>query len=172
MKLRLWKTPAILTAGIVMAIVARAQGTFTASNAAGPRTHFVTDCDGKPLSGTNFVVGLLVKNPASGQFEGGLQRLGSDDSVAPFSPEPMRTGKLAGIFSFGMLRVPFVPAGKDAQVLIRVWDASGGKDFAGSALRGETNLTVRLGGASSGGIPSFPGRLSNFRGLVVCGPAK
>ncbi len=171
MKSRSHSRPILVAAGLVLVLAARGQGTFAGGNAAaGARTQFVTDCDGKPLSGTNYLVQVLVKNPATGKFEGGLERVRANDANTPIVPEPMHEGRLAGIFSFGTVKVPFLPGGKDAQVQLRVWDATGGKDFDGSAIRGETNLNVRLGGA--GNPPTFPGRLSNFRGLVVCKPAK
>ncbi len=146
--------------------IARAQGTLIASNAAGTRTQFVTDCDGKPIGGTNYVVELLVKNPASGKFEGGLERAIGTEGWQAVGRETLRDGTLAGVFSFGTVRVPFVAPGKDAQLLFRVWDSTGGRDFAGAAHRGETNLTVRLGGV--GAPPTFPTRLNGFRGLKVC----
>lgn len=162
-----WRTAVM---AVLVAASAHAQGTFVASNAAGPRTFHVTGCDGKPLAGTNFMVALLVRNPASDKYEGGLQRVGGDSQASPVAAQALRDGAQAGVFSFGTVRVPFVAPGQDADVLVRVWDASGGKDFAAAAVRGETNVPVRLGGA--GNPPTFPPRLSSFRGLVVCGTAR
>jgi hypothetical protein len=172
MKPRLWKIPASFVAVVVWSVVVRAQGTFLATNVAGQRTQPITGCDGKPLSNPNCVASILVRNPATGNYEGGLERIGSDGNAEAIGTVPVREGKLAGVFTFGTVRVPFVPAGKEAQVLLRVWDSTGGKEFAAATVRGETNLTVRLGGASSGGLQSFPGRLTSFRGLVVCDRAK
>jgi hypothetical protein len=146
------------------------QGTLVGSNAAGPRTHFVTDAQGVPLGGTNWLVELTVKNPASGKFEGGLQKSAGTDQWQTLGVETLRDGKLAGVFSFGMLRVPFVPPGQEAQVRLRVWDGgTAGATFDQSRTRGETNLTLRLGGL--GNPPTFPARLTAFRGLKVT-PAK
>lgn len=148
------------------ALSTHAQGTFTFTNNNQSKTVPVTDCDGKPLSGDGYRVEVLVKNPTSGAFVGGLEHIGKDSKWSPLQPVPLFTGKAAGIFHAGTVRVPFIPPGKEAILRIRVWQVSSGADFTAASVRGETETTVQLGGV--GNPPSLPSRLTGLKGPVVC----
>jgi len=156
----------LLPLGFAAALSTSAQGTFSFTNNNQARTVPVTGCDGKPLSGDGYRVEVLVKHPGNSTFVGGLEHIGRDSKWSPLEPVPLFTGKAAGIFHGGTVRVPFIPPGQDALLRIRVWQVSSGADFTSAKIRGETETTVKLGGV--GNPPSLPTRLTELKGPVVC----
>jgi hypothetical protein len=142
------------------------QGTFMFTNSNRSRTVPFTGCDGKPIAGAAYLVDVLVRNPKTGELDPGVEVLQSDAKWKRLTPVPMLEGATAGLFAGGTVRVPSVPPGQEAQLTIRVWQVASGADFASAKVRGETNITVKLGGI--GNPPSFPSRLTGLRGLKVC----
>jgi hypothetical protein len=142
------------------------QGTFLFSNSIPGKTELVTDCEGKPLGGANYRVEVLAKDPKTGRFESGLERLQADGTWVGVEPLSVLEGKAAGIFYGGTTRVPFVAAGQEATLLVRVWDSSTGRDYGSAGVKGETELVIKLGGV--GNPPTFPARLRGFAGIRVC----
>ena len=142
------------------------QGTFMFTNSNRNRTVPITGCDGKPIAGAGYLVEVLVRNPKTGEMDAGLEVLQSDATWKKLAPVPMLEGGTAGLFAGGTVRVPSVAPGQEAQLTIRVWQVASGADFASAKVRGETNITVKLGGI--GNPPSFPSRLTGLKGLKVC----
>ncbi len=148
------------------AVPGMGQGTFLFSNSIQGRTVLVTDCEGKTLSGANYQVQVLAKDPKTGRFESGLERVQTNGTWVAVQPLPLLEGKAAGIFYGGTTRVPFVAAGQDATLLLRVWDSTTGRDYESATAKGETELVIKLGGV--GNPPTFPARLRGFAGIRVC----
>ena len=143
-----------------------AQGVFVFTNVSPPTGTPVVGCDGKPVSGPDYRVDLAVQNPATGQWDAGLDVLSQDGAWGKFKPLGLKEGKLAGLFYGGTVRVPFVAPGQEARLRVRTWLATGGADFDRAKVRAETNLVVTLGGV--GQLPSLPTRIRNFPTLKLC----
>lgn len=144
---------------------ARAQGTFVWSNARLPASARVVDCEGKPLGGTNHVVELRVKDPATGRSISGVEQL-KDGRGLPLPSLGLLSGQAAGRFGSVTVRVPGVEGGGTVRVQVRVWDRRRGKDYESATVRGEGEVNVRLGG--QGSPPAFPGLMTGFPGVRVC----
>lgn len=150
----------------VVVPVGLGQGTFLFTNSNQARTVPFTDCDGKAVGGEGYRVEVLVKNPKTGAVDPNVELLQKDLTWTKLAPVGMLEGKAAGIFSGGTVRVPFIAPGQEAQLTIRSWQLSSGADFASAKVRGETNITIKLGGIGS--PPSFPSRLRGLQGLKLC----
>lgn len=159
-----------LMAGFLLAVAAAAslpaQGTFVFSNNIQAKTVRITDCDGKPASGDAFKVEILVRNPETRNFDTPIEILRPDKTWAKATPVGFLEGTGAGIFHGGTARVPFLAPGKEAELNVRVWQAASGATFDTAKVRGQTNITVKLGGIGS--PPSFPARLRTLQGIKLC----
>lgn len=144
-------------AGLLASASLFAQGTFNFNNLSGSRPK-VFGVDGTtPLAGNGFQIDILVKNPATGNYEGGLRK-GADAFV---SSGFQSSAANAGLFSGGVLTVPFVAPGAAADVRVRAWDVSSGANYDAALIRGSVDFSI----ASLGGVgtpPTTPAALSNF----------
>ncbi len=150
---------------VIGCLPACAQGTFVWSNARLPASARVMDCDGKPLGGTNYAVEIRVKDSATGREIAGLEQL-KDGRGVPVPTLTLLSGPAAGRFGSVTVRVPGVEGGGAVRVQVRVWDRRRGRTYESASLRGEAEVTVRLGG--QGSPPAFPGLMTGFPGLRVC----
>lgn len=141
------------------ASVSLGQGLLNFSSLA-PGAPPVLGLDGTPVGGANYLVELLVLNPTSGNFEGGLQLGGNT-----LGPIEVRTGNAAGLFTAGgTVTVPFVAGGDEATMLVRAWDTTTGADYAAAVIKGETTFTMTLGGPA----PTPPnGILPHYQGIQL-----
>ncbi len=142
------------------------QGTFLFTNSNQARTVPFTDCEGKAVAGEGYRVEVVVKNPKTGAVDPNVEMLQKDLTWTQLAPVGMLEGKAAGIFTGGTVRVPSIAPGQEAQLTVRSWQLASGADFASAKVRGETNITVKLGGIGS--PPSFPARLRGLQGLKLC----
>lgn len=142
------------------------QGTFLFTNSNQARTVPFTDCEGKAVAGEGYRVEVVVRNPKTGAVDPNVELLQKDLTWTKLTSVGMLEGKAAGIFSGGTVRVPSVAPGQEALLTIRSWQLASGADFASAKVRGETNITVKLGGIGS--PPSFPSRLRGLQGLKLC----
>jgi len=158
----------LICAGILWmaTLPAWGQGTFLLSNSIQGRTVLVTDCEGNALGGADYRVEVLVKDPETGKYVNGLERLQADGSWLAAQTLPLLEGKAVGIFYGGTTRVPFIGPGKDAPLLLRAWDSRTGADYASAKVKGQTELVIKLGGV--GNPPTFPARLRGFAGIKLC----
>jgi hypothetical protein len=143
-------------AGLLASASLFAQGQFNFNNLSGSRPR-VFGVDGTtPLQGNGFQVDILVKNPATGNYEGGLRR-GADLFVsAPFQASVAN----AGLFAGNVLTVPFVAPGASADVRVRAWDVSSGATWDAALIRGSVDFSIaNLGGGSP---PAPPASMANF----------
>ena len=144
-----------------------AQGTFLFTNSNGAKTVPFTDCAGKPIAGDGYRVEVLVLNPKTGAVDPGVELLATGGTNwVKLAPVGFLEGKAAGLFVGGTVRVPFVAPGQEAKLTLRAWEVSTGADFASAKVRGETNITIKLG--AIGSPPSFPSRLRPLQGLKIC----
>lgn len=144
-----------------------AQGTIDFTNIKTPGRPRMFVCDQRTqqtiaIQGPDYLIDLLVKNPATGNYEGVLK------NGAPFTGVSPLTGANAGLFSGGILVVPFVAPDAKADVMIRIWDVTTGPTF-NTALytSGNTFSIDKLGGAGS--PPSLPAIMANLKtAFVLC----
>ncbi len=147
-------------AGLVASASLFAQGTFSANNLSGSRPR-VFGVDGTTtLTGANYLYDIVVKNPATGNYEGILRTL-SNGTIVPFTGLNFLGGANAGLFSAGVATVPFVAGGASADVRVRAWDITTGATYDAALTRGSVDFTIAsLGGA--GTPPSAPVSMANF----------
>ncbi len=143
-----------------------AQGTIDFTNIKTPGRPRMFLCDPltqgtSAIEGPNYLIDLLVKNPASGNYEGVLK------NGAPFTGVSPLTGANAGLFSGGILVVPFVAPDAKADVKIRIWDVTSGATYNTALYKSEAAFSIdRLGGAGS--PPTLPATLANLTTFVMC----
>jgi hypothetical protein len=144
-----------------------AQGTIDFSNIKTPGRPKITgfcvpgSTTPDPIAGADYLVDILVKNPATGNFEGILKNGVAFTGVAPL------TGANAGLFSGGTLVVPFVFPDAKADVKVRAWDVRTGATYASAVYKNEVTFSIdKLGGAGS--PPTLPAVLANFTGITFC----
>lgn len=147
--------------GVFAAASVMAQGTIDFSNIKTAGRPKVFDKDGTTaLAGNGFFVDLLVKNPATGNYEGVTK-----GGVA-YTGSPFLAGANAGLFSGGTLVVPFVAPDAKADVLVRAWDVSSGATYASALYKGEIAFSIdKLGGAGS--PPTLPAVIANFKSFAL-----
>lgn len=143
-----------------------AQGTFNLSSAKGTKPKVLLPDGFTPAAGSNYSVDVAVLNPATAAYETPM-KLG-----APFTPVSLKTGANAGLFSGGMITVPFVAPGQDATIRIRVWDITTGATYDQATVFGEAVFVVRLGGIIDPGT-GIPGLAADivpaYSGLTLQG---
>ncbi len=159
---------ALLFAGFVGVFAAAsvlAQGAIDFSNIKTAGRPRIFDRDGTTgIAGANFLVDILVRNPATGNYEGVTKAGIAYTGVAPL------TGANAGLFSGGVLEVPFLIPGASADVMVRAWDVTSGATYASAGWKGEVSFSIAaLGGAGS--PPTLPAVLANFSWFVVPEPS-
>lgn len=157
----------LVVATLASILTASAQGTIDFSNiktAGRPRISLWCVPEGTTpeyIAGPNFLVDILVKNPATGNYEGILK------NGAPFTGVAPLTGSNAGLFSGGTLVVPFVAPDAKADVLVRAWDVRTGATFASALYKNAIAFSIdKLGGAGS--PPSLPAVMANFQVFALC----
>ncbi len=161
------RTPTILCLlANLVGSVAFAQGTFNfATTPKALQQSKIVDIWRAPITGTNYWIDVVVRNPATGSYEGNLSRLTAAGDV-PFTPTHPLAGAGAGLFFGGSVRVPFLAPGSPADALLRVWFGTSptyeGETFARSSFR----FTIgALGG--TGAPPSAPVNISDFQGMIL-----
>lgn len=147
--------------GVFAAASVMAQGTIDFSNVKTPGRPKIFDKDGTTaIAGANFLVDILVKNPATGNYEGVTKNGAAYTGSAPL------TAANAGLFSGGTLVVPFVAPDAKADVLVRAWDVTSGATYASALYKGEIAFSIdKLGGAGS--PPSLPAVIANFTSFAL-----
>lgn len=146
-------------AGLLASASLFAQGQFNFNNLSGSRPK-VFGVDGTtPIAGANYLVDILVKNPSTGNYEG-IQKSGAAfTGVAPL------TGSNAGLFSGGVLTIPFVAPGATADVRVRAWDITSGASYDAATIRGSVEFSIAsLGGGTP---PAPPASMANFASFSV-----
>lgn len=146
-------------AGLLASASLFAQGQFNFNNLSGTRPK-VFGVDGTtPLAGANYLVDILVKNPTTGNYEG-IQKSGvAFTGVAPL------TGSNAGLFSGGVLTIPFVAPGATADVRVRAWDITSGATYDAATIRGSVEFSIAsLGGGTP---PAPPASMANFASFNI-----
>lgn len=150
----------------LLAVVAgaHAQGTIAFNNFS-PFKVRILDSAGLPLSG-GYWVDVVVKDPKTGEFRGGLDRMTTTGSE-PFVRAAVLTGANAGVFNGGTLRVPFIAPGSPAVLRVRAWGAdsatfekatvAGQVEFALPALGGVPDPVTGIAGLGTPIVPSFTG---------------
>lgn len=141
-------------AGLLASASLFAQGQFNFNNLSGSRPK-VFGVDGTtPLAGANYLVDILVKNPSTGNYQG-IEKSGvAFSGVAPLS------GSNAGLFSGGVLTIPFVAPGGTADVIVRAWDVTTGASYDAATVRGSVSFSIAsLGGGTP---PAPPASMANF----------
>jgi hypothetical protein len=148
--------------GVFAAASVMAQGTIDFSNIKTAGRPKIFDKDGTTaLAGANFLVDILVKNPASGNYEGVNKSTG-----AAFTGSSFLTGANAGLFSGGNLVVPFLAPDAKAEVIVRAWDVTSGASYASALYKNEISFSIdKLGG--SGQPPSLPAVIANFKSFAL-----
>lgn len=145
-----------------------AQGTIDFTNIKTPGRPRMFLCDPATqgttaIAGPNYLIDLLVKNPASGNYEGVLK------NGAPFTGVSPLTGANAGLFSGGVLVVPFVAPDAKADVMIRIWDVTSGPTFSTALYKTWNTFSIdKLGGAGS--PPTLPAIMANLTSAFVMCP--
>jgi len=152
-----------LFAGLVSVFAAAsvlAQGELDFSNIKTPGRPKIFDKDGTTaIAGPNFLVDILVKNPASGNYEGVTK-----NGVAYTGSAPL-TGANAGLFAGGVLAVPFLAPGAKADVIVRAWDVTSGATYASALYKNEIAFSITaLGGGSP---PVTPAAIVNFTSFAL-----
>lgn len=147
-------------AGLLASASLFAQGTFNFNNLSGTRPK-VFGVDGTtPLAGANYLIDILVKNPTSGNYEGVQKSGAAFTGVAPL------TGSNAGLFSGGVLTIPFVAPGATADVRVRAWDITSGASYDSATIRGNVEFSIaNLGGG--GQPPAVPVSMANFASFSI-----
>ena len=146
-------------AGLLASASLFAQGQFNFNNLSGRRPKvFGVDCT-TPISGANYLVDILVKNPSTGNYEG-IQKAGvAFTGVAPLA------GSNAGLFSGGVLTIPFVAPGATADVRVRAWDITSGASYDAATIRGSVEFSIAsLGGGTP---PAPPASMANFASFSI-----
>ena len=147
--------------GVFAAASVLAQGTIDFSNIKTVGRPKIFDKDGTTaIGGANFLVDILVKNPATGNYEGVTK-----GGVAYAGSAPL-TGSNAGLFSGGTLVVPFVAPDAKADVIVRAWDVTSGATYASALYKNEISFSIdKLGGAGS--PPTLPAVIANFKSFAL-----
>jgi len=147
--------------GVFAAASVMAQGTIDFSNIKTVGRPKVFDKDGTTaLAGANFLVDILVKNPATGNYEGVTK------NGAAYTGSPFLTGANAGLFSGGNLVVPFLAPDAKADVMVRAWDVTSGATYNSALYKGNIEFQIdKLGG--SGQPPSLPAVIANFKSFAL-----
>jgi hypothetical protein len=153
-------------AGLFASASLFAQGQFNFNNLSGTRPK-VFGVDGTTaLTGANYLVDIVVKNPATGNYEG-IQRNG-----APLTGIAFLGGNNAGLFSGNVVTVPFLAPGATADVRVRAWDITTGATYDAALTRGSVDFTVSpLGGGSPPAPPASMVNFSSFSLAVVPEPS-
>jgi PEP-CTERM motif len=153
-------------AGLLASASLFAQGQFNFNNLSGARPKIFGVDGTTPIAGVGFLVDVLVKNPATGNYEG-IQRNGVDfTGIAPLS------GANAGLFSGNVVTVPFVAPGATADVRVRAWDVSSGATFSSALISGSVDFTVGpLGGGSPPAPPASMANFASFQLAVIPEPS-
>lgn len=147
---------------------ALAQGTIDFTNIKTEGRPKIFLCDPKtegmtPIQGSDYLIDLLVRNPATGNYEGVLK------NGAPFTGVAPLTGANAGLFSGGVLVVPFVAPDAKADVMVRVWDVTTGATYNSALYKSSISFSIdKLGGAGS--PPTLPAVLANFQSFGAMCP--
>ncbi len=142
------------------------QGTVDFSTFQSKPRPLITLWDGTPITGDNYLIDILVRNPATSEFtQSGLQRLTTPGPVPlhPVSPYPGRPGTFAG----GTIQIDFLAPCNTATVRILAWDSNSGASYATASIRGSATFDVDVLGSCGGGVPSSPARLARFEGIVL-----
>jgi hypothetical protein len=153
-------------AGLLASASLFAQGQFNFNNLSGARPK-VFGVDGTtPIAGANYLVDILVKNPTTGNYEG-IQKSGvAFTGVAPLA------GSNAGLFSGGVLTIPFVAPGATAEVRVRAWDVTSGATYDAALTRGSVEFSVAsLGGGTPPAPPASMANFASFSLAVVPEPS-
>ena len=155
---------------LVVALLAPAcvfgQGTVAFSTVSGHPRPLITLWDGTPIAGNNYLIDILVRNPATGEFtQSGLQRITiqGDVPISPVSPIPAGPG----LFSGGSIRIDFLTPCATATVRIVAWDSDSGASYATASIRGSATFDIDSLGSCGGGVPSTPAHLTRFQGIVL-----
>ena len=157
----------LVVATLTTTLTSVAQGTIHFTNIRTPGQPRVFLCDAEtrgltPIQGSNYLINLVAQNPATGNWEGVLKNDGS-----PFMGVAPLTGANAGLFTGGILTIPFLYPGSMADVEIRAWDVTTGATYESSFFKSSVRFTVEsLGGA--GTPPSLPAVLANMPPFAVC----
>lgn len=147
--------------GVFAAASVLAQGQIDFSNIKTAGRPKIFDKDGTTaIAGANFLVDILVKNPATGNYEGVTKAGAAYNGSAPLS------GVSAGLFSGGVLTVPFLAGDAKADVMVRAWDVTSGATYASALYKGEISFSIdKLGGA--GNPPTLPAVIANFTSFAL-----
>ncbi len=115
------QTALLVVATLTTTLTSIAQGTihFTNIRTPGQPRVFILDAETRgltPIQGSNYLINLVAQDPATGNWEGVLKGDGS-----PFMGVAPLTGANAGLFTGGILTIPFLYPGATANVEIRAW---------------------------------------------------
>lgn len=150
--------------GVTQFHIALGQGTFNLSSAKGTKPR-IMDEQFIPIGGSQYRVDVVVLNPATGNYQRPLK------GVVEFQPVPIFTGANLGLFSGGMLTVPFIKPGQPATMVIRAWDLLTGPTYDLASRRGSTTINLpALGGIPDPGtgIPSLPADIiPSYTGMTL-----
>jgi len=148
-------------AGALVGASAFAQGTFAFSNATLTGKPKILGLDGNGIAGANYLVGVLVKDPISGNFtDAGLLKVLTSGDVAYAAVSPL-TAANAGLFAGGTIKVPFVAPDASATIKVVAWDKTTGATFDAATTKGSITFDIaKLGGAGS--PPTLPAAMANF----------
>lgn len=159
------RAPTILCLiGIILGFTAAAQGTFLFSTTPkAAQSARIVDALGNPVTGTNYLIDVVVLNPATGGYDGKLTRVTTSGEV-PFEPVYALAGAGAGLFAGGTIKVSFIAPGAPAQAEIRVW--AGGGTYNDALLRNETCITIPALGGIVGAVTNSPASIvPPFQGM-------
>lgn len=132
-----------------------AEGTFVFSNRIRPTSPPIRLCDGaEPIDLANHTVHVRVFNPGNGTFNEVL-RAGS-----PFTG----TRPVKGFFNAGVLTVPFLAAGDQAELEIEIRDSSWGSGMGRGAFFRVFVDALGGGMVPPPSLPELPGRWSYGQG--------
>lgn len=153
-------------AGLLASASLFAQGQFNFNNLSGARPKIFGVDGTTPIAGANFLVDILVKNPSTGNYEG-IQKSGAAfTGVAPL------TGGNAGLFSGGVLTIPFVAPGGTADVRVRAWDVTSGSSFSSALISGSVDFSIAsLGGGTPPAPPASMANFASFKLAVIPEPS-
>jgi len=158
----------LAAATVTVTVTSFAQGTIDFTNIKTPGRPRMFICDQRTqetiaIQGPDYLIDLLVKNPATGNYEGVLK------NGTPFTGVSPLTGANAGLFSGGILVVPFVAPDAKADVMIRIWDVTTGPTFSTALYKTWNTFSIdKLGGAGS--PPSLPATMANLTSAFVLCP--
>ena len=159
-------TTLLFLLGVILGFTATAQGTFNfATTPHIAQSAKILDEYGSPVTGANYLIDVVVLNPATGGYDGKLTHVTTSGEV-PFEPVQPLTGAGAGLFSGGTIKVPFIAPGDPAEAEIRVW--AGGGTYNDALIRNQSCIRIPALGGIVGTVTNPPASIvPPFQGMGI-----